>query len=284
MEVIFMIIILIILIILIKLIIEYNIDRFDNNENKTNTKVDLKILLDDLEYYKKFYKSKKIDSLINKNKLKSSKKKNRILFVTFDNRENQEYVKIHNSNITEYVKKFGYEYKFYTTCDKNVYWCKIHFVLEALETNQYDYVVWLDSDTVIKNFNIDIGDIFNMFSSDIFVGSDNHTKYGIINAGVFAIANTEIGTEFLSECINYINYDCFNTDGTLKGRWAGTCYEQGVMNILIHDKYYPNTTLLTNRIIFNYNKCSDDVFIMHLYGSTPESRIKCFQSKKSDLF
>ena len=283
MKVIFTIIILIICIITIKLIIEYNIDTFDNNEIKTNTKANLKILFDDLEYYKKFNKSIKINSLINNNKLfECYEKKNKILFVTFDNRENQEYVKIHNSNITKYVEKFGYEYKFYTLCDKNVYWCKIHLVLEALESNQYDYVVWLDSDTVIKNFNIDIGDILNMFSSDIFVGSDNHLKYGIINAGVFAIANTETGTKFLSECINSLNTDCINADKTLKGKWAGTCYEQGVMNLLIHDKYYPYTTILTNHVIFNYNKCSDDVFIMHLYGSTPESRIKCFQSKKDE--
>lgn len=115
-----------------------------------------------------------------------------------------------------------------------------------------------------------------MFSSDIFVGSDNHLKYGIINAGVFAISNSEIGINFLSECINYINKDCLNINGSLKGKWAGICYEQGVMNILINDKYYPNTTVLTNRIIFNYNVCLNDVFIMHLYGSTPKSRTNCF--------
>jgi hypothetical protein len=150
--------------------------------------------------------------------------------------------------------------------------------LDALKTNNYDYVVWLDSDTVIKNFNIDIGDIFNMFSSDIFVGSDNNLKYGLINAGVFAISNSDIGKNFLSECIQYINQDCFNSDGTLKGKWAGTCYEQGIMNILIHDKYYLYTTVLSNKIIFNYNVCSSNVFIMHLYASTPESRVSCFQS------
>lgn len=112
METIFIIILSIILII-IQLSFEYNIDSFDNTlTNKTN---DLKILLDDLEYYKKFYKSKKIDSLINNNKLKSIKiKKNKILFITFDNRKNQEYVQIHNANINKYVEKFGYEYKFYT--------------------------------------------------------------------------------------------------------------------------------------------------------------------------
>ena len=89
METIFVVIICIISIILIKLIVEYNIDTFDDTDG-INKKATLKILLDDLEYYKKFDESKKINTLINKNKLKScDKKKNRILFVTFDNRENQ---------------------------------------------------------------------------------------------------------------------------------------------------------------------------------------------------
>ena len=278
MKTIFKVIICIFFIILIKLIFEYNIDTF-NNSSSSNKTIELKILSNDLEYYKKFYKSKKINSLINNNKLKSVvNKKNKILFITFDNRVNQEYVKIHNSNINDYVTKFEYEYKFYTECNKNVYWCKIYLVLEALKTNRYDYVVWLDSDTVIKNFNIDIGDIFNMFSSDIFIGLDNHSKYTITNSGVFAIANTEIGIEFLTECINYINTGCLNADGTLKGKWAASCYEQGVINILIHDRYHANTTVLSNRVIFNYSVCLNDVFIMHLYGSTPESRIKCFRT------
>lgn len=281
MEIIPTLIILLILFIFIKLLIEYNFDTFDNSNNPMYKSSNLKILINDLEYYTKFNKSKKIDSLINNNRLKSvNVKNNKILFVTFDNRENQEYVQIHNSNITKYVQKFGYEYKFYSECDKNVYWCKIHIVLKELKTNKYDYVVWLDSDTVIKNSNIDIGNIFNMFSSDIFVGSDNHSKFSIINAGVFAIANSEIGINFLLESINYIDVNCANADGTLKGKWAGSCYEQGVMNLLIHDKYFSNTTVLTNDIIFNYSKCSDNVFIMHLYGSKPESRVKCFQSKK----
>ena len=260
-----------------KLIFDYNTDTFSNYG--TNT-INLKIVNDDLNYYKKFYKSKKMDSLINNNILnKINNKKNKILFITFDNRENQDYVSIHNYNINEYVKKFNYEYKYYSHCNKNVYWCKIHFVLDALKTNNYDYVVWLDSDTVIKNFNIDISDIFNMFSSDIFVGLDNNSKYGLINAGVFAISNSEIGKKFLSECIEHINLDCFNDDGTLKGKWAGTCYEQGIMNILIYDKYYLNTTVLNNKVIFNHDSCSNDVFIMHLYASTPDSRVSCFQSK-----
>lgn len=263
--------------ILVKLVINYN-DKFDNISSIGNKITNLQILKDDLKYYKKFYKSNKFDMLINNNRLSVPiNKKNKILFVTYDNRIDQKYLKLHNYNIESYVKKFGYEYKYYSNCENNVYWCKIHIVLDALKTNKYNYVVWLDSDTVIKNFSIDIGDIFNMFGSDIFVGSDNNKRYNLINSGVFAVSNSETGINFLSDCINYINKDCFNYDGTLKGKWAGTCYEQGVMNILIHDKYYLKTTILTNKIIFNYDICSDDVFIMHLYASSPKSRTKCFE-------
>jgi len=277
MKTISIIFIFIIILILLILIFDYK-DIFDNFDSTQN----IKILKDDKNFYKKFYKSKKMDSLINNNILSSSNiKKNKILFITYDNRDNQKYVLIHNTNINNYVKKFDYEYKYINLCDKNVYWCKIHLVLEALKTNNYDYVVWLDSDTVIKNFNIDIGDIFNMFSSDIFVGLDNNSNYGLINAGIFAIANSKIGIDFLSQCIEYINKDCFNNDGSLKGKWAGTCYEQGIMNILIYDKYYLNTTVLTNKVFFNYNICSNDVFIMHLYASKPASRVSCFQSNNS---
>ena len=281
METILIIIISIILLILLKLIVKYNfiiIDGFNNSSDVEDIK--LKIMKDDINYYNKFYQSKKMDSLINNNKLSFvNNKKNKILFITYDNRENNDYISIHNSNINKYVKKFGYEYKFLTHCDKNVYWCKIYLVLDALKTNNYDYVVWLDSDTVIKNFNIDIGDIFNMFSSDIFIGLDNNSKYGLVNSGVFAIANSEIGKNFLSESINIVNKDCFNDNGTLKGRWAASCYEQGIMNILINDKYFPNTTVLTNKVIFNYSSCLNDVFIMHLYASSTDKRVSCFQSK-----
>jgi hypothetical protein len=79
----------------------------------------------------------------------------------------------------------------------------------------------------------------------------------------------------------YTNWKtCFNNNGTLKGAWAGMCYEQGIMNILIADEYYKYTTLLSNNIIYNKNICKNDVFIMHLYASSPHDRYKCFT--KSD--
>lgn len=263
----------IILIIILVIIIWLN----NNNLELFNNLTTPKIVSDDNNYFKKFNNSTVITNLINNNKITKLNKKNKILIITYDNRK-ENYIHLHNLNITNYVKKYNYEYKFYTRCDKNIYWCKIHMVLDALKSNNYDYVVWMDSDTVIKNFNIDIGDILNSYSSDIFIGMDNNDNYDITNSGVFIIKNSIIGKQFLNDCLTKVDKDCFNSNGSLNGKWAASCYEQGIINLMISDKYSKNTTVLPNDIIFNYNVCSDKVFIMHLYASSTEDRIKCFNT------
>ena len=234
----------------------------------------------DKKYFEKF-RDKIISKLKSNNKLSvPNTNKNRILIITYDNRPNLPYIKLHNENLTEYCKKMGFEYKFYDKCKYNNYWCKMHLLLDELKTNEYDYVMWMDSDTYIFNTDINLSDIFNKFSSDIFIGSDNNSNYDLTNAGVFAIKNSDDGKQYLADCINSFNTKCKKANGELKGEWAATCYEQGIMNILIADKYFNNTTVLTNDIIFNYNRCNNNVFIMHLYASSNDYRKKCFTSKK----
>ena len=231
----------------------------------------------DVNYIKTFLNNNLFNKLVNNN-LKNNiiNKKYNILITTFDNRIKEKYIKIHNININNYVKKWNYKYKFTQKCNYNPYWCKIYNVLEELNTNLYDYVMWMDSDTFINNNNIDIGNIINKYTSDILIASDNHSKYNIINSGVFIIKNSVIGKQFLSDCIDNIQIRCHNKNGSLKGRWAASCYEQGVMNLLIKNKYYEYTTILSNNIILNYYLCNKDVFIMHLYANTSLDRYKCF--------
>lgn len=262
-EIIFLIIIFLII------VITYNIT--DNNVNSYN----------DYKYFKRFKNTKVITKLKHHNKLIiPDTRKNNILLITYDNRPNLPYIKIHNENMKKYCQKWGFKYIFKTKCDYNNYWCKIYLVLSALNSNKYDYVMWLDSDTYIFNMNINLSDVFNKYSSHIFIGSDNNKKYDLTNAGVFAIKNSQIGKEFLLDCLNSFNKNCLKQNGQLKGSWAATCYEQGIMNILIADKYFDYTTVLTNDLIFNYNKCNNNVFIMHLYASSDNYRKKCFTSKK----
>jgi hypothetical protein len=154
-------------------------------------------------------------------------------------------------------------------------------VLHELQTGTFDWVVWMDSDTYIFDMDISLGNIFNRYSSDIFIGSDNNSKYDLVNAGIFAIANNDIGKQFLTDCLKSFNKKCIKSNGQLHGEWAAICYEQGIMNILIADKYFKNTTVLTNDLFFNYNRCNNNVFVMHLYASSNAYRNKCFNSKKN---
>lgn len=232
---------------------------------------------DDINYFNNFSNRKQINLILNNNKLVRPKiKKNKFLFITFDNRLESEYIKIHNKNLEEYTKYHNYEYKFLTKCTHNVYWCKIHMVLSELKTNKYDYVVWLDSDTIIRNIHQDINDIINCYDSDIFVGDDNNSNYGIINAGVFIIKCSNIGKQFLQDCIDSLPEYCKKQNNKLRGEWAGSCYEQGIMNILIFKSYIEYTTMLPKSIIYNNYICCKKAFIMHLYASSNEERVKCF--------
>jgi hypothetical protein len=153
-------------------------------------------------------------------------------------------------------------------------------VLDELDTDEYDYVMWLDSDTFIMNFEIELNDVLNSYSSDIFMGSDNHPFMSITNSGVFIIKNTDRGRQFLEDCIATLDRKCISNDGSLRGLWAASCYEQGMMNIFIDGKYGAHTTILPNNIVYNSSMCRNDTFIMHLYGSTPEERLQCFQEQR----
>lgn len=233
-------------------------------------------------YFDKF-RYRKLSFLESNNELKTPKiKNNKILIITYENRRNLNYVKIHNENVKKYVDKYDFKYKFYDECKHNNYWCKLYLVYKKLMKNKYDYVMWMDSDTIFFNMNINLSSILNNYSSDIYVGSDNNPTHDLINSGVFIIKNSKTGKQFIADCINSFNKKCKKNNGELKGIWAGSCYEQGVMNILIADKYYKYTTLLSNRLIHNFYKCDNDVFIMHMYASSPEDRERCFLSYNND--
>jgi hypothetical protein len=221
--------------------------------------------------------------MMNNNLIKNpSDNVNKIAIVSFENRKNLKFTEYHNKNIKSYCDKWGYDYLFYNECIHNVYWCKMYYVLEALKTGKYDYVAWLDSDTIIKNKNMPFDSFVNKYSSDIFVTVDG--GFTTFCAGVFIIKNSPIGISFIEECIkNNLKKCADNTNKKLKGIWAGMCYEQGIMNTLIYDKYSQFTTCLPTSIVHNGNilksndACDINTFILHLYNSDNELREGCFK-------
>ena len=88
--------------------------------------------------------------------------KYKIGIVTIENR-NSDYIKYHDLSVKMYCDLYNYEY---IRVDKypnvNVYWSKIFIINDLLKTNKYDYILWLDSDTIFCDYNIDLSNIIDL--------------------------------------------------------------------------------------------------------------------------
>ncbi len=221
----------------------------------------------------KIKENNKLSKIINKN--------NKILIITFDDRKNVQYINLHNKNFSEYAEKYGYEYKYEHIYNQNLntnpYWYKIYLVKYYLDTNLYDYVMWVDSDTMILNDNFNLNEYFNSYSSDLFFCDDNQNVQKI-NAGIFAIKNSKIGKQYLNDCINNFCNKCIKTgEKRLKGKWAATCYEQGIMNLVLIKDYVPYSTGFSLNLVYCGNnhyliRMLKNIFIIHYYDTNTMQR------------
>jgi hypothetical protein len=226
---------------------------------------------------------------------------NKIAIVTVENRTNQKlggYLEYHNQSFSKYASNNNYDYLFLNECSNNEkvnindYWCKIYKVLEILKTNKYNYVMWVDSDTIITDYNKSLESFISKFGDkDIIIGLDCWEKCNSlhqINSGVFIIKNSEVGKRFLQDCIDVIDSKswCINSDNSLNGPWAGECYEQGVMNqILLFSNKYTNNTYIDRKqeLIYNYSSVKPNYYnspslIVHLCGVDSKKRTSFFSN------
>lgn len=208
-----------------------------------------------------------------------TQEKYKILFITYETRD-AEFVKIHNKNLNEYAKKYNYEYEFLSTIpdDKNVYWYKLELIKNRLETNKYDYVMWLDSDTFI-NLNTDIKDVVNEYSNHVLIGYDVGFN-PCTNAGLFLVKNSHIGLEFLNDCIKHYNdvvkKTCMLKSKIVDGIWTGLCYEQGCMTSILFSKYKMDMTMIPHKYMLSSRQCTPTELLFHNYGESDKVRTACF--------
>jgi hypothetical protein len=246
--------------------------------NKIKHNIPLPILYKDIKLSLLSITDNSIKKLLDNNKLSTPiHKQNKILLLSIDDRPHLDYIKIHNDNLAKYAKKYNYDYIFLTKTMYDVYWSKLYLVLKYLQSNKYDYVMFFDSDTIIINDHIQINDIINSYNSDILISDDNFQKIG--NAGLFIIKNSDIGKQFLIDCINSLDTRCLDDKkNKLHGMWGMTCYEQGQMNLQIKNKYHKYTTLLDKNLLLNTDACKTSNFALHLYDSSSIKRKKCFNN------
>lgn len=199
--------------------------------------------------------------------------KKSIVITTLETRK-LDYLELHNVNLEKYCKLHDYTYLFKDIYNNElnlpIYWKKIQLVLELLNSDKYEYVMWMDSDTIICDMDIKLENILSEKDKSIFIGKNLITTLSKdYNAGVFIIKNDIIGKRFLNDCIDtYLSrYECLDKGiYRLIGDWAGRCYEQGIMNELIKNKYKNNLYVVEEYLIMNNSSPLSTVFILHLFS------------------
>lgn len=256
------------------------------------------ILSSDLKYFsKKIYKKFIGENIINNNEEESNDiNKDKILIITCDNRPELDYIKIHNFSFESYTKKYSnIDYVFYTDCGKeNIYWSRLFLIRNLMMQNKYKWIGWIDSDTMITNYDYDLNNLIGKAKNkDIIVADDNRPHKIGINSGIFFIKNSKIGFNFIINTINSykLNHECKDSNNRLNGMFAGICYEQAQMELQIQSKYKDNTFIIPKNIVLcTRNDISDrvniktnELFIYHLIGTTTERRNIIFKKLKDEV-
>jgi hypothetical protein len=244
----------------------------------------VKIYLRDIVHVLNHFFRYKIKYNNNINTNNNNYKNIKVLIISFDNRSESElkYLKFHKENISKYCKQWkNIDYFFTNKCNKNIYWCKLYLIQEKLKSSKYDYIMWMDTDAIIVNNNISIQKLLSSYSSDIFISNnqsiDKKKEDNILCAGVFIIKNSKIGKKFIDDCINeWDKLNCLKSNKKLNGFYAQLCYEQGMMNYFIYEKYMKYTTILYNDIVKNICYCENNSFILHDFGKDHD-KLKCFK-------
>lgn len=115
-----------------------------------------------------------------------------ISFVYFYTPNILSYAKYSMLNILAYAQNYGYGMIVYNEpFNKNFAFCwnKIAAILKNL--SQHKYLIWIDADAIIANFNTSIESIINPYpSTDLFLCLDIYYQKECVNSGVMIIKNT----------------------------------------------------------------------------------------------
>src|SRR5574343_1531469 len=212
-------------------------------------------------------------------KFETHKKVPKICILTCENRH-FDYIKFHDSNVQDYCNKYGYTYIKYKQIPTNlpVYWWKIYEIDKLLNNNYYDYILWMDSDSIIVNKSYTIEQLIsNCNNKDLIIGHDAGDS-NTFNAGIFLIKNTNIMKNFIKDCLKTVDDPECVRGTNIYGPWSVDCYEQGTMNRLLKSKYQESSWVVGMNVICNYHLLCPykNVFIYHNYVTSDKNRLSNF--------
>lgn len=150
--------------------------------------------------------------------------------------------------LEQYCTQYNYDLIYFTeTLDKNynMMWQKILAVNKVLKMKKHDYVVWIDDDILITNFNYKLEDFISLSNKGIIMSKDLwvNSKNAFINAGIFILKNDKITNKFMKETLDgYHNI--------MGGKFmTNNYYDQSIMVYLYFTKYYKYIDILPHGVL-----------------------------------
>ena len=191
-----------------------------------------------LHYFKK--KTHTMKTLTNCNK-------NRIAIVTLFDKNYEDLAKYSLPNKLAYANKHGYDFYYYDhilDLNRPPHWSKILAIQNVLNTNKYDWVWWIDIDSLIMNFDIKLESIIDNSYDIIFT----HNLHSYISNGSSFFKNSDISKQFLNDSYLLEKEYLKNIDVNIFD------HEQQSMRLLVLNEtiYKEKTKLINERVCNSY--------------------------------
>ena len=111
------------------------------------------------------------------------------------------YCKRHRYGFTSFHENLEDKYK--------PHWNKLHYILHMINTSSAKYLVWLDHDIIIKNFDVRISDIIDRYdfeesNSTFMMSSDPASNYPF-NTGVIVMKNNQTLADIVNTFLDMRN-------------------------------------------------------------------------------
>jgi hypothetical protein len=99
------------------------------------------------------------------------------------------------------INNFSHEHFSIENFDRPSSWCKIPLLLNEINSNNFDYLMWIDTDAIIYNQNFNILNLIKT-NKDFYLCKDLHN----LNLGVFIIKCSNFSKSILQKMYSMSDY------------------------------------------------------------------------------
>jgi len=200
------------------------------------------------------------------------------------------YAKHSILNILSYAEKHSYGVIIYDQLfndDVSPCWNKIAAIIENL--SKYKYLIWIDADAIINNFNIKFESFIAIDPSvDLYLCYDIILQKECINSGIMIIKNTEWSLNLFKNVWNSTFLHGHNDQNVIFYEIVKELYPNSKIDLkysnycnkINHPKVKIFSENAFNTHILNFNQGD---FIIHLMGATENARINVMRQINTKL-